>query len=299
MIGAAVTQALLSRGTKVVACDDFSIGSWQAEKENLVWAKTDVSAPGMTTLLEKYGPDAVIHCAAHPGGLSLSDPVEDVKVNALGSIRIFDWCARAGKTLIYLSSSVIYGDQPPGFPIRESAEVMPGTIYAACKIACENFLRILADGYGLQWTVLRLFSTYGAGHKPGTSQGIVNIMLTQLLAGNRLIVRGSLDRVRDLLYVDDAARAIVESVFAREARGQVLNVGTGTGIIISQLIESLCRGLGRQMSAIEIVEEPGTVGDPLWNVADCSMAQEILGFSAQNDIETGISKLIRNRIPEI
>lgn len=103
-------------------------------------------------------------------------------------MRVFDWCARAKKPVIYLSSSAVNRDQTTG-PIKESAELKPGTIYAACKVACESFLRILEEGYGLQWTVLRLFPTYGAGHKPGTHQGIVNIMLIQLLAGNRVVVR--------------------------------------------------------------------------------------------------------------
>ena len=91
------------------------------------------------------------------------------------------------------------------------------------------------------------------------SQGIVNIMLTQLLEGDKIIVKGSLKRSRDMVYVDDAANAIIKSIFSNEARGKIINVGTGDPVTIDLLIRSLCKVLGRNYNDLNIKEEEGTI----------------------------------------
>ena len=292
LIGSATTRLLLSKNYRVIACDNFSIGNWRGISDSLIWDTLDVSSRSFIERLNSYDIDLVIHCAAHPGGLSLAEPVRDVEVNALGCMRIFEWCAKAGKPVIFTSSASVYGEQPHK-PIKETAPLYTGTIYGACKIACERFLRILGDGYGLKWVVLRLFAVYGAGHRPSKFQGIVNVMLTQLLAGNRVVVKGPLDRVRDLVYVNDVADIIYKSICIPEAFGQIINVGTGNGTTIRDLIHALIRALGRQLEDVEIVQEQGTVGDPFYIVADCSKAENILKLTSQYDLEHNLSEVIR------
>jgi len=293
LIGSAVTRLLRVRGHRVIACDDFSIGTWRGEGDEIVWERLDVADAKLSSRLSAHAIDAVVHCAAHPGGKSLQEPAEDVRVNALGSMRLFEWCARSKIPVVYLSSSAVYGEQPSA-PIREDAPLKPGTIYAVCKVACEQGLRILEAGYGLQWTVLRLFATYGAGHRPSTHQGIVNVMLTQLLSGDRLVVRGSLERVRDLVCVDDAAQAIAACVFNDAARGRVLNVGTSVGVTVRELIALLCEILGRRIEEVTITEAEGTVGDPQYSVADI-IALVSLGIRPRVGLREGLERLIQAR----
>jgi UDP-glucose 4-epimerase len=291
LIGSATTRLLLSKNFRVIACDNFSIGNWRGISGRLIWEELDVSNRSFIERLTSYDVDLVVHCAAHPGGQSLIEPVRDVEVNVLGSMRLFEWCAKVGKPVIFTSSSSVYGDLPHE-PIKETAPLHTGTIYGACKIACENFLRILGEGYGLKWVVLRLFSVFGAGHRPSKFQGIVNVMLTQLLAGNRVVVKGSLDRVRDLVYVNDVADAVCKSIYVPEAFGQIINIGTGNGTTIRDLIHALIRALGRQLEDVEIVQEQGTVGDPFYIVGDCDKAQNILGFLPKYDLEKGLSEFV-------
>jgi len=293
LIGSAVTRRFLERGCQVVASDNVGLGTWQEKREGLTWERGDVAEPALWDRLSTHRVEAVVHCAAHPGGKSLQEPSEDVRVNGLGSLRLFEWCARAKVPVIYLSSSAVYGEQPPQ-PIKETATLQPGTIYAVCKMACEQSLRILEAGYGLRWTVLRLFATYGAGHRPSTHQGIVNVMLTQLLEGETLVVRGSLERARDLLYVDDAAEAIVLALFNEAALGKVLNVGTGVSTTVRTLIGMLCELLGRRMEDVTITEEAPTVGDPLYSVADIS-AMAALGFQPRYLVQEGLHRLLEER----
>ena len=294
LIGSAVTRLLLENCLHVIACDNLSFGEWRYEDRNLIWEVLDISESAVYDRLTSYGVDAVIHCAAHPGGLSIQEPSENVRVNTLGSMRVFEWCAHTRIPVVYLSSSIVYGEQSKS-PITEDAILKPATIYAVCKVACEDFLKVLANGYGLQWTALRLFSTYGAGHKSNTYQGIVNVFLTQLMAGNRVIVKGSLNRVRDLLYVEDAARAIIGCLFEEKTRGCVLNVGTGISTTVGEIIEILCGLLDRNMDSLEISEIEPTVGDPHYNVANIDRLVNLTGFKPTYDVHLGLQHMIGSK----
>jgi len=290
LIGSAIVRHLDKLSIAVTAFDapgapDFAPGS------RIPIERVDLTDPRMLEILAAKNPQAVIHAAAHPGGKSLREPVEDVRVNALGSMQLFDWCARANSHIVYLSSSVVYGDQTEG-KISEAAVLAPGTVYGVAKLACEQWLRILGQGAGLNWTVLRLFATYGAGHRPSLEQGIVNIMLTQLLKGNRVVVRGSLKRLRDLVYVEDAAAAIVQVLCRSEARGQIMNVGTGVAVTIEEMIYILCDALKRPRSDVEIIEEAGTVGDPFSNIADITQMRQTLAFEPKFGLAAGLQALV-------
>jgi UDP-glucose 4-epimerase len=293
LIGSALVRALRARGARVVACDDFSIGTWRHADEDIVWESGDVSDPALVGRLGRHGVEAVVHAAAHPGGRSLEVPSDNVRVNVLGSLRIFEWCARARIPVVFLSSSAVYGEQPAA-PIPETAPLRPGTIYAVGKVACEQALPILAEGYGLPWTVLRLFATYGAGHRPSTVQGIVNVVLTQLLRGGEVIVKGSLDRVRDLVDVEDAAEAIVHALWTDAARGRILNVGTGTGTTVRALLATLAELLGRSPHSLAVRQEPPTVGDPRYSVADVTQ-MTALGWRAAVPLHEGLRRLVEAR----
>lgn len=290
LIGSAVVRRLEKFDVEVTAFDapgapDLVPGSC------VPISKFDMVDPQMFQVMDAAKPNAVVHAAAHPGGKSLCEPVEDVRVNALASMQLFDWCAKAGSHVVYLSSSIVYGEYANA-GLSESAPLAPGTVYGVAKVACEQWLHILGQGVGLSWTVLRPFATYGAGHRPSLEQGIVNIMLTQLLAGDRVIVKGSLQRRRDLIYVEDVATAIVQALSKSAARGQIINIGTGKGVTIREMINMLCDVLGRSRLSIEINEEAGTVGDPLSNIADITRMRKILEFEPAFSLAAGLEALV-------
>lgn len=291
LIGSAIVRQLAARGVRVIALDTADLGY---DLAGVTGAKLDLREDGVNAVLDRVAPDAVVHCAVHPGAKSNEEPTLDVHVNALGSIRVFDWCTRNQRHVVFPSSSALYGDQPRG-PISESAWLHPGTIYNACKLACEHYLRILGETRGLPWTVLRLFPTYGAGHKPSHFQGIVNVLLTQLMAGDRVVVRGSLQRERDLVYVEDTASAFVAALFTAEARGEVMNVGTGRSATVADLVDALCRALGRDRAGVEVAEEPGIPGDMMYNVADISRARNVLAFEPRFSLDAGLTEFVRQR----
>lgn len=294
-IGWTVTKMLLGRGCRVVAIDDYTTGLTRPEDPGVTWEYMDTADPSLPQKLSRYPIDAVVHCAARLADRSMQEPAADVRTNAFGSMQIFEWGARNKvKRVVFPSSSGVYGD-PPSKPIKETDPVRAETIYSVCKLACEDFLRILEKGYGLPWTVLRLFPTFGTAHKPSKTQGILNVMITQLLEGNEVIVKGSLERVRDLVYVDDTARAIVECLFSEAARCRTFNVGTGKGYTVRQMIYFIAEALGRRPEDLQIKELEGTPGDPLYNVADITAIRDAVGFESQVDLREGIVRLVAAR----
>jgi UDP-glucose 4-epimerase len=235
---------------------------------------------------------AIVHAAAHPGGKSLKEPIEDVRVNALGSMQIIDWSARNGCNLIYLSSSIVYGSHSLE-KLNEELPLFPGTIYGVSKVACENWIKIISAQYpGFNWTIIRPFATYGAGHRPSLDQGIVNIMLTQLLCGDEVIVKGGLNRVRDIIYVEDVSAAIMKIMSSNSTNKKIINIGTGSGISIKELILKIAKFINKPVESINIIEEPGTIGDPQSNVANTTLLKTLVNFQPKFSIDDGLLDLI-------
>ena len=295
LIGSAVVRHLSQSDNVEVTAFDFPGVQDLVPGSQVPIEHVDVADPKMVEILESIQPQAVVHAAAHPGGKSLREPIEDVRVNALGSMQIFNWCKKAGSHVVFLSSSSVYGEQTEN-KIPETAIPKPGTIYGACKVACEQWLRIFEHGSGLSWTVLRPFATYGPGHRPSLDQGIVNILLTQLLNGDRIIVKGSLMRRRDLTYVEDMASTIVQMLFCKAAIGRVFNIGSGVAVTINHIIKLLCDALNKPISGIKIIEEAGTAGDSFSNVADISQIKKMLNFKPKFGLEAGLKELVEQRI---
>jgi UDP-glucose 4-epimerase len=297
-IGWTVTKMLLEKGCQVVAFDDYTTGLTRNEAPGLTWQDADIADPAIADKLNQYPIDAIVHLAARLADQSMKAPAADVRTNAFGAMQIFEWAATHDvKRVVFTSSSAVYG-HPPETPIKETDPVRAETIYAACKLACESFLRMLGDpdkGYGLPWTVVRCFATYGPSHKPSKTQGILNVMTSQLLEGNEVIVKGSLDRVRDLVYVDDTARAIVECLFSDGAKNQIFNVGTGKEYTVREMIYSIAAALGRTPEDLDIKELDGTPGDPRYCVANVDAIRTAVGYESQVDLNEGIARLVAAR----
>ena len=68
LIGSAVVRLLISQNIRVIACDDFSFGEWRSDDSLVTWEQGDVTDPLLFDRFNTYAINAVVHCAAHPGG---------------------------------------------------------------------------------------------------------------------------------------------------------------------------------------------------------------------------------------
>ena len=245
-------------------------------------------------ILNKKNPDIIVHCAAHPGGLSMRDPMKNIEVNLVGTFKIIEWCLLNNKKIIFLSSSAIYGEKTKK-KVKETGSLNPMTVYGINKLACERYIVELSKYNKFDWLILRLFATYGPGHKPNLFQGIVNIIITQLKRKKSLIIKGSLNRTRDLIYVDDVGR-IVSKLIKININKKIINIGTGKSTKIKKIIQ-ICSKYLRTKNKKLIIEKK-TEGDPTHSVADLTELKKILKNFKFTKLDQGIKKTV-NKLKSI
>jgi UDP-glucose 4-epimerase len=135
-----------------------------------------------------------------------------------------------------------------------------------------------------------MFSVYGPGQDLAElRQGMVSIYLAYMLEDRPVEVRGSLDRVRDLVYVDDVVAAW-RAALERPARG-AFNLGAGQPVSVRQLLVELAVACGHD-GDYPVEQQPGTPGDQgaLW--ADVGRVRDQLGWSAATERQAGLEALV-------
>jgi len=240
-------------------------------------------------LLDQKKPDIIVHTAAHPGGLSMQEPMKNININLTGTFKIINWCMQNKKKLIFISSSAVYGDQPKK-KLNEESALYPGTVYGINKMTCERYITELSKYNKFPWLIIRLFATYGHGHKPNLYQGIVNIILTQLNRGNILNIKGSLSRSRDLIHADDAGK-IISNLISKNLNKKIINVGTGKSTEIKKLIEICLKFFPKNKHKIRVIKK--TSGDPINAVADISLLKKYIKNFQYINLKEGINKTLK------
>ena len=240
------------------------------------------------------GADALLHLAAQSSGpRSFSIPATDIKLNILGTLNVVDWCIKQeiGR-LLFASSFVIYGDHPDRELLDEQTPCRPKSVYAGSKLASEHLLANYAQPKGIRWNAMRMFNVYGPGQditKP--DQGVVGIFMNMLLRQDTVQVKGSLERFRDLVFIDDVIRAW-DLCLEKEVPNQPYNVGSGEKTTFAQLIRATARVLGKE-DRLVIDELPGMQGDMKGCYADLSKIRADLGYQPQTSLIQGLEKMYR------
>jgi len=289
-VGGYLCRTLLQDGHSVTVVDDLSNG----KKENILpgveFFLLDIASRDLFEKLAPFSFDCVIHCAAQASNaLSFLDPHRDFEVNQLGTLRVLELCVEKGiKRLIFTSSMSVYG-QAKTLPTKESEACYPDAYYAVHKLASEHYIRIYGGQHGLDYTIFRLYTTYGHGQNlENRDQGLLSIYLSYILKKDTLIVKGSKDRTRDIVNVDDVVRAIKLSLENPKSYGKVYNLGCGKSIKIGKIVDLLTRGLGYKKDEFPVSYEGATAGDPFDTLADIEAAKTDLGWMPEMSVEEGI-----------
>ena len=290
-IGSHVVRALQADGQRVVVVDDLSTGiaervPYRAQLEVFSVLETRELAQVMHDLHVT----GVVHLAAKKAaGESVNEPVEYHNENTGGVISLLTAMAAAEvRRLVYSSSAAVYGEPVDDHPLTEASPTNPTNPYGSSKLIGEMMIRDSAPALGLSWAGLRYFNVAGAG-APDLSDTSANNLIPMLLraraAGRPAKIFGS-DYptpdgtcIRDDIHVSDLAEAHVAAcrLVTDEAPGSgvILNIGTGRGSSVREVIESMSLALGDQLVA---EEAPRRDGDPSVVQADPSRAAEVLGW---------------------
>jgi len=204
------------------------------------------------------GADAVCHLAALTQvRRSFEEPVRFFRVNLGGTVNLLDAMSaeaqRSGRRLrlIFASTGAVYG-APETQPITEGQEPEPSNPYGASKLAAETAIGYQAALGGLSAITLRAFNVAGAvdGHgDPDTSRIIPKTLLVAAGKADCLKVNGDGSAIREYTHAGDVARAYAAALDAADSVGhRVYNVGSGVGVSVREVIETVERITHRPVS---------------------------------------------------
>lgn len=307
-IGGHTAVVLAGRGHQVVIADNYSNSSPRAvgRLEQLVGSQVpthqvDVrDAAALERLFSQYQFDAVLHFAALKAvGESCLRPLDYFDNNISGTIGLLQAMRNAGvRRLVFSSSATVYGD-PQQVPVREDAPLQATNPYGRTKLVMEQLIGDVcqADPH-FRAANLRYFNPVGAhpsgliGEDPNGPPNNLMPFVCQVAVGRRerLQVFGgdypTIDGtgVRDYLHVMDLARAHVDALdyLRTRDRSVTVNLGTGSGISVLQMVQAFERASGRAIAYDVVARRPG---DSAIVYADPSMAERELGWKAELDLD--------------
>jgi UDP-glucose 4-epimerase len=290
-IGAAIAKKLVKEGHDVVTIDNLSTGFEAAIPEGVQFFKGDCADASIYEKIPQHKYDAILHIAGQSSGeISFDDPIYDIQTNAESTLLQLKFALKNGcKRYLYASTMSVYGNKPD-MPISEEEECFPESFYGVAKLASEHYLRIYKK-YGINSTCLRLFNVYGPGQNlDNLRQGMVSIYLAQMLNDEHIHVKGSPDRFRDFIYIDDVVESFVRCLSIEETWGLNINIATGRRTTVQEVIEQLIKNQDKEIS---VQYSGNTAGDIHGIYADVSLMRKVVGLSDLTNFEDGVSKFIK------
>jgi UDP-glucose 4-epimerase len=277
----------------VVIVDNLTTGDPGNLPEGAEFIEMDISREEDYRKLHPVDFDAVFHLAAQSSGeISHENPALDLSVNTLGTLLLLRTCMQARvKRFLYSSSMAVYGN-PDHTLVSETAECQPLSFYGISKFAAEHYiLHFVPDG--LEPTIFRLFSVYGPGQNlTNMKQGMVSIYMAYLLKGEPIRVKGSGDRFRDFIYIDDVLDAWMGALERPVTHGRIYNLGTGKKTTASRLVEEEIRAFGHDPAIYPVISEEPTPFDQFGLSADISRIRAETGWHPQVDLREGLRRMV-------
>jgi UDP-glucose-4-epimerase GalE len=290
-IGSQTAKELAQAGDEPIVVDDLRTG----HRANVRWGQLVEASledtDRLRQVLRRERVEAVVHFAASAYvGESMRDPRAYFRNNVDGTLSLLDaMLAEDVASIVFSSTCATYGI-PDRVPIAEDEQQVPVNPYGESKLFVEKVLRWYGQAYGLRWAALRYFNAAGAD--PDGEVGEEHDPETHLIP---LTVRAALGRgpaleiygtdyptpdgtaVRDYVHVVDLADAHLRALrlLAEGASLGGLNVGTGTGHSVREVVAAVERAAGRP---VPVREAPRRAGDPPALVADPARAMQVLGW---------------------
>jgi UDP-glucose-4-epimerase GalE len=289
-IGSHTVRHLADHGFEPIVIDDLSTGHRSNVTCPFVEAKLSDRAR-VDAALKEHRIEAVVHFAASAYvGESVTNPSKYFQNNVVSTLVLLDAMHAAGvKEIVFSSTCATYGI-PAEVPITERTPQLPVNPYGESKLFVERALHWYGEAYGLRSVALRYFNAAGA-HEDGTlgEEHEPEVHLIPLVVAAALGRRESIDvygtdyptpdgtAVRDYVHVSDLAQAHVDALayLAKGGAPIALNIGTGTGHSVREVIASVERVSGRKVITRD---RPRRAGDPPVLVADGSHARKTLGW---------------------
>jgi UDP-glucose 4-epimerase len=287
-IGSIVTEQLLARNHQVVVLDDLSTGHPEAIPEGAQFVRGGIGDPAaLNEIFAGTSIEAIVHLAAFAlVEESVANP-DKYRANNVAAARVLlDAAVAVGvRRFVFSSSCTVYG-VPKTVPIPEDAPMAPMSPYGETKLEFERVLGEYAARHNLSSVSLRYFNAAGANEQRGEDHDPESHLIPNVLAV-ALGKRAAVDifgtdyptpdgtAVRDYIHVDDLADAHVRALGSAPNGAIALNLGTGQGSSVRQVVETARRVTGHPIPS---TDRPRRAGDPPALVAAPQRAAAVLGW---------------------
>jgi len=280
-----------------------------AEDPRYVFEQVDVcDAPGVTAVFARHRPDGVIHLAAESHvDRSIAGPAAFIQTNIVGTYTLLEaargyWQgmapnSRSGFRFLHVSTDEVYGALGETGAFTEDSPMLPNSPYAASKAASDHLARAWHRTYGLPVLISHCSNNYGPWQH---EEKLIPRMILNALAGRPLPIYGDGRQVRDWLYVEDHAEALLR-VFEQGRVGEVYNIG---GLeerrnievvrLLCELLEEMApdRPAGVKRYADLITHVADRPGHDLRYALDTRKIEQELGWRPSVRFEAGLSRTV-------
>lgn len=295
-IGSKLAKKLIDDGNKVITIDNLSTGKIENIPLGCEFIKGNTYDKSIIEKLDSYKIDAIFHIAGQSSGeVSFENPIYDLNTNAASTLLLLDYAKKNGiKKFVYASSMSVYGDHSEEL-VSETSFLMPKSFYAVGKMASENYMRIYSN-YGIQCTALRFFNVYGFGQNlDNLKQGMASIYLAMAINNKHILVKGSKDRFRDFVHVDDVVSACINSItYDRKEQFDFFNISNKRKIKVEYIIKLILD----KIPGTTVEYADGTPGDQFGIYGDNAKARTLLKWTPTISFEEGMRDFIEKAIKE-
>lgn len=279
-IGYNLVEELLEKKYQVIGISDKK----EDVRHDIIQIRKDVRKLDENELPKNLS--CIIHLAAITDvSYCQKNPSECIDVNVKGTQHILEIARNTRTKFLYLSTSHVYGI-PNKLPIKESHPRNPSSIYASSKLAAEIITESYARSYGMDVSIVRLFSIYG----PRSSEHLVISKIISQLLNKNIISLGNLYPKRDFLYVKDAVKAI-ELVLRKTKKFEIYNVGSGTSYSILELC-NMIKKISNKTTSIKSIKSQ-TRNLDINNIISDSYKIRKLGWKPTTSIEDGLQTMLK------
>ncbi len=315
-IGTNFAEMFAKKGWTVTVLDNLSR---KGSKENLQWlqettpairfVKADIRTDIPILEKEVQQHDVIFHLAAQVAvTTSVKNPREDFEINVVGTLNLLESIRTKGVNpiLVYASTNKVYGgmediaiilegdryryrDLPDGIPENRLLDFH--SPYGCSKGTADQYIRDYARIYGLKTVVFRQSCIYGPRQFGVEDQGWLAWFTIAALLGKPITIYGDGKQVRDVLYVDDLARAYELAVeHIAQVRGQVFNIGGGPRnvLAIREVFPLLEEWLGKN---IPLTHGDWRPGDQPVYISNIEKAKRLLGWEPVTNARNGLKRL--------
>lgn len=296
-IGSQLVNKLSDISKKIIILDNLSSGYLDLieDKKNVIFIKGDIRSDSDLRRCFNEEPDIIFHLAAFFANQNSVDyPQEDISVNGVGTLKLYEYSAIYGKIekIIYASSGCsIYGDEKMPYVEEKVSPMKLSTPYQITKMLGELYGNYFIRQYNLPICYARFFNSFGPGEYPGQYRNVIPNFIYWALKGKKLPITGDGEETRDFTSVSDIVDGLILMASTKNINGEAFNLAASREIKIKDLA-TLINKHTENKNGIEYIPRRSWDSKPRL-LASNEKAKKILGFKPDKDFEKKLIETIQ------